>query len=72
MVTNLNVDTALLQEAIELEREIAIETLVEIALREYIQRRKQPQNLELSFGESLSAFREKYQLHELSLNPDEI
>ncbi|MEG5230056.1 type II toxin-antitoxin system VapB family antitoxin [Microcoleus sp. B3-D2] len=72
MVTNLNVDTALLQEAIELEREIAIETLVEIALREYIQRRKQPQNIELSFGESLSAFREKYQLHELGLNPDEI
>ena len=36
-VTNLNVDTALLQEAIELEGEIAIETLVEIALREYIQ-----------------------------------
>lgn len=63
MMTNLNVDTALLQEAIELEREIAIETLVEIALREYIQRRKQPQNLELSFGESLSTFREKYQLH---------
>lgn len=38
MVTNLKVDTALLQEAIELEREIAIETLVEIALREYTQR----------------------------------
>ena len=72
MVTNLNVNTALLQEDLELEREIAIETLVEIALREYIQRRKQPQNLELSFGESLSAFREKYQLHELGLNPDEI
>ncbi|MEG4073079.1 hypothetical protein QUA30_10340 [Microcoleus sp. Pol14C2] len=71
-MTNLNVDTALLQEHLELEREIAIETLVEIALREYIQRRKQPQNLELSFGESLSAFREKYQLHELGLNPDEI
>jgi len=53
-------------------QEIAIETLVEIALREYIQRRKQPQHLELSFGESLSAFREKYQLHELGLNPDEI
>jgi Bacterial antitoxin of type II TA system, VapB len=72
MVTSLNVDTALLQEAIALEREIAIETLVEIALREYIQRHKQPQHLELSFGESLIAFREKYQLHELGLNPDEI
>jgi hypothetical protein len=71
MVTSLNVDTALLQEAIELEGEIEFETLVEIALREYIQRRKQPQNIELSFGESLSV-REKYQLHELGLNPDEI
>jgi hypothetical protein len=60
MVTSLNVDTALLQEAIELEGEIEFETLVEIALREYIQRRKQPKHLELSFGESLSAFREKY------------
>ncbi len=72
MVTSLNVDTALLQEAIELEQEIAIETLVEIALREYIQRRKQPQHLELNFGESLGAFREKYQVNELGLNPDEI
>ncbi|MEG4485257.1 type II toxin-antitoxin system VapB family antitoxin [Microcoleus sp. D2_18a_B4] len=40
MVTSLNVDTALLQEAIELEGEIEFETIVEIALREYIQRRK--------------------------------
>jgi|GEM_PF-905910 hypothetical protein len=72
MLTSLNVDTALLQEAIALKEEIAIETLVEIALREYIQRRKQPQHLELSFGESLSAFREKYQVHELGLNPDEV
>ncbi|WP_373537873.1 type II toxin-antitoxin system VapB family antitoxin [Microcoleus sp.] len=40
MMTSLNVDTALLQEAIELQREISLETLVEIALREYIQRQK--------------------------------
>ncbi|MBE9119748.1 type II toxin-antitoxin system VapB family antitoxin [Tychonema sp. LEGE 07199] len=72
MMTSLNVDTALLQEAIELQRENSLETLVEIALREYIQRRKQPQYLELSFGESLGAFLEKYQVHELSLNPDRI
>ncbi|MBE9093451.1 type II toxin-antitoxin system VapB family antitoxin [Tychonema sp. LEGE 07203] len=72
MMTSLNVDTALLQEAIELQRENSLETLVEIALREYIQRRKQPQHLELSFGESLGAFREKYQVHELGLNPDRI
>ncbi|MBE9097569.1 type II toxin-antitoxin system VapB family antitoxin [Tychonema sp. LEGE 07203] len=49
MVTSLNVDTALLQEAIELTGETAIETLVEIALREYIQRRKQMKILEF-FG----------------------
>ncbi|MEG4800627.1 type II toxin-antitoxin system VapB family antitoxin [Microcoleus sp. ARI1-B5] len=49
MVTSLNVDTALLQEAIELTGEIPIETLVEIALREYIQRLKQIKILEL-FG----------------------
>ncbi|MEG4274004.1 MULTISPECIES: type II toxin-antitoxin system VapB family antitoxin [unclassified Microcoleus] len=72
MVTSLNVDTALLQEAIELDEEIDLETLVEIALREYIQRRKQSKNPQLSFGESLATFREKYQLQELGLNPDEI
>jgi hypothetical protein len=66
------VDAALLQEAIELQEEIPIETLVEIALREYIQRRKQSKHPKLSFGESLAAFREKYQVQELGLNPDEI
>jgi len=49
MVTSLNVDTALLQEAIELTGETAIENLVEIALRTYIQRLKQMKILEL-FG----------------------
>jgi Bacterial antitoxin of type II TA system, VapB len=72
MVTSLNVDTALLQEAIELDREIPIETLVEIALREYIQRRQNQQNIGLSFGESLYTFRQNYQLEQLNLNPDEI
>lgn len=72
MVTSLNVDTALLQEALELTGETALETLVEIALREYIQHRKQMKNSELSFGESVSAFRKKYQLDQLGLNPDEI
>jgi Bacterial antitoxin of type II TA system, VapB len=72
MVTSLNVDTALLQEAIELTGEISIETLVEIALREYIQRRQNQQNIGLSFGESLCAFRQNYQLEQLNLNPDEI
>ena len=72
MVTSLNVDTALLQEALELNREIPLQTLVEIALREYIQHRQQMKKSELSFGESLSALRKKYQLDELNLNPDEI
>ena len=49
MVTSLNVDTALLQEAIELTGETAIKNLVEIALRAYIQRLKQMKILEL-FG----------------------
>ncbi|WP_293153358.1 MULTISPECIES: type II toxin-antitoxin system VapB family antitoxin [unclassified Microcoleus] len=49
MVTNLNVDTALLQEAIELTGEMTMENLVEIALRAYIQRLKQMKILEL-FG----------------------
>ncbi|HAX76436.1 MAG TPA: DUF2191 domain-containing protein [Cyanobacteria bacterium UBA11372] len=72
MVTSLNVDTALLQEALELTGETAIETLVEIALREYIQHRKQMKNSELSFGESLDEFRKKYQLDQLGLNPARI
>lgn len=49
MVTSLNVDTALRQEELELEGEIEFETLVEIALREYIQRRKQPKHLDREF-----------------------
>jgi Arc/MetJ family transcription regulator len=49
MVTNLNVDTALLQEAMELTGDIPSDTLVEIALREYIKRLKQMKILEL-FG----------------------
>ncbi|MDY6783603.1 MAG: type II toxin-antitoxin system VapB family antitoxin [Cyanobacteriota bacterium] len=72
MLTSLNVDTALLREAMKLAGETASETVVEIALREYIQRYKQTQYLELSFGESLLEFRQKYQLDRLNLNPDEI
>jgi hypothetical protein len=49
MVTNLNVDTALLQEAVELDGEATAEALVEKALRSYIQHRKQLQVLDL-FG----------------------
>jgi Bacterial antitoxin of type II TA system, VapB len=49
MVTNLNVDTALLQEAVALDGEATAEALVEKALRLYIQHRKQLQVLDL-FG----------------------
>ncbi len=72
MLTSLNIDTALLQEAIELDRDLSMESLIEIALREYIEHRKKQKNIQLSFGESLLIFREKYQLYELNLNPDEI
>jgi Bacterial antitoxin of type II TA system, VapB len=49
MVTNLNVDTALLQEAVALDGEATAEALVEKALRSYIQYRKQLQVIDL-FG----------------------
>ncbi len=49
MVTNLNVDTDLLQEAVALEGETTDEALVEKALRRYIQYRKQLQIIDL-FG----------------------
>ncbi len=49
MVTNLNVDTALLQEAVAIDGEATAEALVEKALRSYIQYRKQLQVIDL-FG----------------------
>lgn len=41
MVTRLDVDTDLIQEAIALDQEATTETIVEKALREYIQRRQE-------------------------------
>jgi len=49
MVTSLNIDEALLQEALALDYQTTADTLVEIALREYIQRRKRLKVLDL-FG----------------------
>ena len=49
MVTNLNINTALLQEAIALDADATSEIVVEKALRAYIQYRKQLQVLDL-FG----------------------
>lgn len=49
MTTSLNINEALLQEALELDNQTDIDLVVELALREYIQRRKRLKILEL-FG----------------------
>jgi hypothetical protein len=49
MVTNLKIDTNLLEEAIAFDQESSVETIVEKALRTYIQYRKQLQVIDL-FG----------------------
>jgi hypothetical protein len=49
MVTRLDIDTALLQEAIALNEGQAVDEIIETALREYIQRRKQLKIIDL-FG----------------------
>ena len=40
MATSLNINDALLQEALALDDQTTVDALVETALREYIQRRK--------------------------------
>ncbi len=49
MVTQLNINEALIQEALALDDQTTIESLVETALREYINRRKRLQMIDL-FG----------------------
>ncbi len=49
MATSLNINEALLQEALALDEQSTADDLVEIALREYIQRRKRLKVLDL-FG----------------------
>ena len=49
MTKQLNIDEALLQEALALNEQTNIDALVETALREYIQRRKRLKVLDL-FG----------------------
>ncbi len=49
MATPLNINEALLQEALALDDQKTIDALVETALREYIQRRKRLKMLDL-FG----------------------
>ena len=49
MVTNINIDEKLLKEALALSDHSTVNLLIEVALREYIQRRQQVKVLEL-FG----------------------
>ncbi len=49
MATPLNINEALLQEALAVDDQINVDRLVETALREYIQRRKRLKVLDL-FG----------------------
>lgn len=49
MATSLNINEALLQEALALDDQTTVDALVETALREYIQRRKRLKVLDL-FG----------------------
>jgi len=49
IVTTLEIDKTLLQEALDLSKHPTPTTLIEAALREYVQRRKQLKGMEL-FG----------------------
>ncbi|MCU0481090.1 MAG: type II toxin-antitoxin system VapB family antitoxin [Anaerolineae bacterium] len=49
MVTSLNINEKLLQEALALDKNVTIESMIEIALHEYVQRRKRLKLLDL-FG----------------------
>ena len=49
MTTPFNINEALLKEALKLDNQVNIDSLVETALREYIQRRKRLKVLDL-FG----------------------
>jgi hypothetical protein len=73
MPTSLILDPELLQEAIDLNTNTPIETLVETALRAYIDQYKSIKtNTTLSFGESIVAFREKHNISQMEIDPDEI
>jgi hypothetical protein len=73
MPTSLILNPELLQEAIDLNTDTPIETLVETALRAYIDHYKSIKtNTNLSFGESIVAFREKHNISQMEIDPDEI
>jgi hypothetical protein len=72
MPTNLNPE--LLQEAIDLDTTTSIETVIETALRQYIDQcnRLKVNGTGQSFGESILAFREKHNISEMDIDPDVI
>jgi hypothetical protein len=77
MPTHLNLNPALLQEAIDLDHTTPIETVIEAALREYIDQRKRlkivaDQPTAQSFGESIVTFREQHNISQMDIDPDEI
>jgi hypothetical protein len=73
MPNRLNLDPELLQAAIDLDTTTPIETVIEAALRECIDRRKGLEAEEArSFGDSILAFRAKHNLSQMDLNADEI
>lgn len=73
MLTSLILNSALLQEAIDLDSTTPIETLIETALREYIDHRKRLKiDASQSFGESIVDFRAKHNISQLNIDPDEI
>jgi hypothetical protein len=73
MPTSLILNPELLQEAIDLNTDTPIETLVETALRAYIDQYKYLKtNANISFGESIVAFREKHNISQMEIDPDEI
>ena len=65
MTTSLNINEALLNEALALDNQVNIDSLVETALREYIQRRKRLKVLDL-FGtiEYDETYNSKQQRHQ--------
>ena len=71
MPTTLNLDPALLQEAINLNTSISLDTIVEQALRDYIRQHSKPKS-SLGFGDSLMKFRKDHNLDQVDLNPDGI
>ncbi len=73
MLTSLTLNSALLQEAIDLDSTTPIETLIETALREYIDHRKRLKiDAGQGFGESIVDFRAKHNISQLDIDPDEI